>query len=76
MCSTEKDVYGSEAHDSEVPRLPLLQAMRDHGAALVRSDQIDVDYGGVEVDAQVPAPLPVPAHGRLTKGPIFIDYEL
>lgn len=76
MCSTEKDVYGSEDNDSEVPRLPLLQAMRDHGAALVRSDQIDVDYAGIEVDAQVPAPLPKPAHGRLTQGPIFIDYEL
>jgi hypothetical protein len=77
MCSTEPHVYGTDARGSEVPRRPLLEALEQKGA-VVRSDQIDVDAGGVSIPRSdgTPSELPEPAEGRLRAGACYIDYFL
>jgi beta-lactamase superfamily II metal-dependent hydrolase len=78
MCSTQKDVYGTEDPDdptkgTEVPRVPLIDALAAE-CALVRSDQIDITVDGEDIEATVPAPLPAAAKGpRYEKGALWID---
>jgi len=75
MCSTQEDSFGSVANDSEVPRGPLLDALRKK-STIVRSDQFAITLTGSEVPAIKGAPkqLPKPKRGRFERGPIYIDY--
>jgi hypothetical protein len=75
MCSVQRDTYGSEAKDSEVPRVPLLEALAKK-SAVVRSDQIEVSEGDVHVPAAVQEKLPKPKAGTLEVGSCFVDYFL
>ncbi len=81
MCSTQKDVYGTEDPDdstkgTEVPRVPLIEALAKQ-CALVRSDQIEIQVDGAAIKAEVPAPLPAPARGaRYESGAMWIDCYL
>jgi hypothetical protein len=78
MCSTQKDVYGTEDPDdptkgTEVPRVPLIDALAAE-CALVRSDQIAITVDGESIDAMVEAPLPAAGNGpRYEKGAMWID---
>jgi beta-lactamase superfamily II metal-dependent hydrolase len=75
MCSTQEDSFGTVANESEVPRIPLLEALgaKSH---IIRSDHYPVTVAGNEVAAVdgAPARLPKPKRGRLEKGSIYIDY--
>lgn len=75
MCSTQEDSFGSVDNNSEVPRIPLLEALAKK-SALVRSDQYAITLAGSEVPAVKgsPARLPKPKRGRFEKGSIYIDY--
>jgi len=75
MCSTQKDTFGTEANESEVPRGPLLAALAEK-SAVVRSDQIKVAEGDVEVPAAVRKRMPKPKTGRFEVGSCYIDYFL
>jgi hypothetical protein len=81
MCSTQKDVYGTEDPDdatkgTEVPRVPLIDALAAE-CALVRSDQIAITVNGESIDAMVDAPLPPTAKGpRYVQGAIWVDCYL
>ncbi|HTI78030.1 MAG TPA: hypothetical protein VL634_23715 [Mycobacterium sp.] len=75
MCSTEKDTYGTEAKGTEVPRGPLLDALAEK-SAVVRSDQIKVAEGDVEVPAAVRKRMPKPKTGRFEVGSCYVDYFL
>ena len=78
MCSTQKDVYGTEnpndpTKGTEVPRIPLLAKLASE-SALVRSDQVAITVNGIEVKAAVPAPLPSPLPGsRFEHGTLWVD---
>jgi hypothetical protein len=82
MCSTQKDVYGTEDPDdptkgTEVPRIPLLASLGQE-SALVRSDQIPISFGpdggSTNVPAAVPADLPAAGPGRrFVKGTLWVD---
>lgn len=75
MCSTQEDSFGTVANQSEVPRIPLLDAL-EKKTTLVRSDHFAVTVPGNAVPAVKGAPkkLPKPARGRFEQGPIYIDY--
>ena len=75
MFSTQADSFGSVANSSEVPRVPLLDALGQR-SKLVRSDHFPVTLPNNAVDAVDGAPtqLPKPKRGRFEKGPIYIDY--
>jgi beta-lactamase superfamily II metal-dependent hydrolase len=75
MCSVEADTFGKVENQSEVPRAQLLTALQKKGA-LVRSDQIAVKEGGVQVPASDHSRLPTPKRGRFERGSCFIDYLL
>src|SRR5690349_11581407 len=44
MCSTQEDTFGSRKNNSEVPRDPLLEALKKK-SAIVRSDDVPVTVG-------------------------------
>ncbi|MDQ3279959.1 MAG: MBL fold metallo-hydrolase [Acidobacteriota bacterium] len=75
MCSTQADSFGSIKNESEVPRIPLIEALSKK-SKLVRSDHIPVTVEGSEVPAveDAPARLPKPVRGRIEQGSIYIDY--
>jgi hypothetical protein len=75
MCSTQEDSFGSVANDSEVPRIPLLDALAKK-SKIVRSDQFAITLAGSKTPAVKGAPkrLPSPKRGRFEKGSIYIDY--
>jgi hypothetical protein len=74
MCSTQADSFGTVENESEVPRVPLLEALGKK-SKIVRSDFFPVTIKGNEVAAVEDAKkLPTPKRGRLEKGPIYIDY--
>ena len=75
MCSTQEDSFGSVANDSEVPRIPLLEALAKK-STIVRSDQYAITLTGSEVAAIKGSPkeLPKPDRGRFVQGPIYVDY--
>lgn len=75
MCSTQEGAFGSQDNESEVPRIPLLDALAKK-SKIVRSDQFAITLPGSEVPAVKGAPkrLPTPKRGRFEKGPIYIDY--
>ena len=71
MCSTQFDSFGSEDKESEVPRVPLIEALRKK-SSLVRSDEFPVE--GVKVATVKDVDLPKGKKGRFKQGPIYIDY--
>ena len=75
MCSTQEDSFGSVANDSEVPRVPLLDALAKK-SKIVRSDQFAITLEGSKTPAVKGSPtrLPKPKRGRFEKGSIYIDY--
>jgi len=75
LCSTQEDSFGSPKNESEVPRVPLLDALGKK-SSIVRSDQLPVTVPGNNVAAAAAAPkkLPQPKKGRFEQGPIYIDY--
>ena len=75
MCSVEADSFGSEENKSEVPRIPLMEALAKK-STLVRSDQIHVDVGDVDVPASVEGKPAKPKKGRIVMGSCFVDYFL
>jgi beta-lactamase superfamily II metal-dependent hydrolase len=74
MCSTEKGVYGNPdpAKGTEVPRVPLMDALADK-CALIRSDAIEVDGAGKKHKAV--GTLPKLKSGRLKVGKLYIEYS-
>jgi hypothetical protein len=78
MCSTQAGVYGTEDPDdpakgTEVPRIPLLQKLGSE-AALVRSDQIEVELSNKTVKPAITAPLPAGGEGfRFEEGALWVD---
>jgi beta-lactamase superfamily II metal-dependent hydrolase len=78
MCSTQADSFGSVENKSEVPRIPLIEALAKK-SAIVRSDQIQVTIDGKPAVPPVkdsPAELPTPEAGKLVPGACYIDYFL
>lgn len=75
MCSTQADTYGNVEKESEVPRIPLLEALAKK-SAVVRSDQIEVNEGDVHVPAAVDEKMPKPKAGSFKVGSCFVDYFL
>jgi len=75
MCSVEAHTFGTESNNSEVPRGPLLDALEKKGA-LVRSDQIAVSVGNLDVPAGSKLSLPTPKKGRFAIGSCYVDYLL
>jgi beta-lactamase superfamily II metal-dependent hydrolase len=75
MCSTQEDSFGTVENESEVPRIPLLNALGEK-CPIIRSDQIAVTVPGNAVAAIKGSPksLPKPKHGRFEKGAIYVDY--
>ena len=75
MCSTQFDSFGTVANQSEVPRIPLIEALRKK-SSLVRSDEIPVTITGNNVAAVKGSPKSVPEgkKGRFEVGPIYVDY--
>jgi beta-lactamase superfamily II metal-dependent hydrolase len=71
MCSTEPGTFGSVENKSEVPRLPLLEAL-EKKSMLVRSDQIAVDTPDVEVAPTTPEAVGKP----FVVGDCYVDYML
>jgi hypothetical protein len=77
MCSTQSGSFGSLENESEVPRVPLLDALGKK-SALVRSDQIAVTVNGQTIPAapDAPATLPKPKAGSFVVGECYVDYFL
>ena len=70
MCSTAVGAYGKVANKSEVPRVPLMEALeRKTGGKLARSDQ-------VAAANCPPVGLPLDPVFSTPTGTLFIDYEL
>ena len=70
MCSTQPGAYGKEKNNSEVPRIPLMEALKKKsGGLLARSDQVAV------AEAKALAE-PLAEVFRAPTGTLFIDYEL
>ena len=68
MCSTANGAYGKPANNSEVPRVPLMEALNQKtGGKLARSDQVAVTGCAAEGD-------PLNAVFS-TPGQLFIDYD-
>ena len=79
MCSTEADTFGSEDNQSEVPRIPLLNALNKKCQDVVRSDHFPFELEDHKVKAVKGAPtaLPTPKKGgRYVVGPGFVDFLL
>jgi glyoxylase-like metal-dependent hydrolase (beta-lactamase superfamily II) len=73
MCSTQDDSFGSVENASEVPRIPLLEALVKK-SPVVRSDQFPVTVKGAEVEAIAGSPAKPPKGFKV--GPIYVDYFL
>jgi beta-lactamase superfamily II metal-dependent hydrolase len=70
MCSTAVGAYGSEKNKSEVPRVPLMEALKAKtGGKLARSDQAPVP-GNDTFPEPLDAAFDMPTHE------LFIDYHL
>ena len=75
MCSVQDGTFGSVENNSEVPRVPLLDAL-GRKSALVRSDQFPFELDGIKVPAATKAKLPEPGRGTFEVGSCFVDYLL
>lgn len=74
MCSTQIDTYGNPEKDSEVPRIPLMDAL-GAGCALVRSDSFAIEVGTASIAAGKEAALPKPKLGSLVKNGLYVEYS-
>ncbi len=72
MCSTQEKTYGTLSKGTEVPRLPLLEALAKKSSVVVRSDQIAVAAGGGIPAVSAPPDLP----SSFELGAVYIDYNL
>jgi hypothetical protein len=69
MCSTAIGAYGKVSNNSEVPRVPLMEALnKKTGGKLARSDQVAVSGAPAIGDPLNPV--------FSTPGTLFIDYQL
>lgn len=69
MCSTAEDAYGSEKNKSEVPRKPLMEALKAKtGGRLARSDQAPLP-GKATFAEPLDGAFDMPTHE------LFIDYH-
>jgi beta-lactamase superfamily II metal-dependent hydrolase len=78
MCSTQEDSYGNPTKGTEVPRVPLMDALAAK-STLVRSDHIAIERDdGTRVPAVTGSPkqLPKPKQGKLVVGSCYVDYLL
>lgn len=75
MCSTEPGAYGSVARHTEVPRIPLLEALaKKTNNQLVRSDQITVTDHPLANNLSAPgAPFTVPTTNPADQ--LYVDYD-
>jgi beta-lactamase superfamily II metal-dependent hydrolase len=75
MCSTQEGSFGSVEKNSEVPRIPLMEALAKK-CVVVRSDQIAVKLPNNEVPAVKGAPskLQKPRQGSFEVGSCYVDY--
>src|SRR6185436_1565424 len=73
MCSTQEGAFGSVENQSEVPRIPLLDALADK-SVVVRSDQIAVQLAGgsVEPVSGSPKKPKMPKSGRFELGDCYV----
>jgi hypothetical protein len=80
MCSTEDDVYGNKAKGTEVPRVPLMDVLRD-GSWLVRSDAIPITITDADtnkpkvIEARKGVTLPKPKVGKLNAAKLYLEYS-
>jgi hypothetical protein len=71
MCSTQPGCYGKASSGTEVPRIPLLEAIeKKTDNQLARSDQVKAGSQGPTKD------LDVPTKPFSTPGELYIDYAL
>jgi len=77
MCSTQEGTFGSLDNNSEVPRIPLIEALAKK-CIVVRSDQIAVKLPNNEVAAVEgsPSKLQTPRQGSFEVGSCYVDYFL
>jgi beta-lactamase superfamily II metal-dependent hydrolase len=77
MCSTQEGAFGTVENESEVPRIPLMDALAKK-SVLVRSDQIavKVEDRAVESVPGSPRKPKAPKQGRFELGSCFVDYLL
>jgi len=77
MCSTQEGAFGTVENESEVPRIPLMNALADK-SVLVRSDQIAVKLEDTSVAPVKGSPKEIeePKRGSFEIGSCFIDYLL
>lgn len=77
MCSTQDDSYGNPAKGTEVPRIPLIEALRNKSAT-VRSDEFAVKRktNPVPPIKGAPAKPPKPKQGKFEVGDFYVDYLL
>lgn len=77
MCSTQEGSFGSVEKKSEVPRIPLIDALAKK-CVVVRSDHVAVKLPNHEVPPVVDAPskLPKPRQGSFRVGSCYVDYFL
>ena len=73
MCSTQADSFGTVERGSEVPRIPLIDALVKKNP-LVRSDHFPVTVKGNEVEAIEGSPKEPPKGFKV--GSIYVDYFL
>lgn len=79
MCSTQEGAFGTVENESEVPRIPLLDALTRKCKRVVRSDHFAFDLEGKKVPAVAGGSkvLPVPKRGgRFEVGKGYVDYLL
>lgn len=77
MCSTQADTFGTAQNDSEVPRIPLLDALGKK-SVVFRSDHYAATIPGKNIPAVAGAPAkpPRPGAGTIEVGDFYIDYML
>jgi len=77
MCSTQDNTYGTLSKGTEVPRVPLLEALAKKSPT-VRSDDYAVTIKGNEVAAieSSSGAFPSGAKGKFVLGDIYVDYLL
>ncbi len=73
MCSTEPGAYGSVANHTEVPRIPLLEALGKK-SKLVRSDQITANNHPLTAGLSAPvSPFTTPTGNPTNQ--LYVDYD-
>jgi beta-lactamase superfamily II metal-dependent hydrolase len=79
MCSTQDRVYGNPKKGTEVPRIPLMDALSG-GSCLVRSDSFPITITTPKEKVIKPAKglgrrLPKPKVGTLSRAKLYVEYS-